>query len=190
MPQYDEFGDIIPGTEEDNEETPPIETDPPETENPPEGEDPPTTEEPPEETPPEEGPVIVGDWNLTEIDEYITYHAIDNEDFLDADNVLKVKYLNVAIRTLKRAFKGATIPDNATYLFAAVLGANFNDTIVQAQRGVSSFNVDGISFAFKNFANKELDDLISDDIKGLIEEANPDDGSGNGSNGKIKWVTL
>ncbi|WP_336638391.1 hypothetical protein [Lysinibacillus fusiformis] len=127
------------------------------------------------------------DWNLVEVTDYVTYHAVDNEDFLASDDTAKLRFLNVGERTLRRAFKRYAIPNEACYLFACVLNANFNDTTVLAQRGVASFSVDGISFTFKDWAKKELDDLITDDIRDLIGEANPDIDS---NNGRIKWVTL
>ncbi len=132
-------------------------------------------------------PGIVGEWNLTEAIEYATYHAIDNEDFLANEQTQQVRFLNVAKRTLTSAYKGYVIPSEATYLFACVLNANFNDTTVMSQRGIAGFSVDGISFTFKDWAKKELDDLITDDIRDLIADANPDKGGGNG---RVKWVTL
>jgi len=127
------------------------------------------------------------DWNLVEVTDYVTYHAVDNEDFLASDDTAKLRFLNVGERTLRRAFKGYAIPNEAIYLFACVLNANFNDTTVMAQRGIAGFSIDGISFTFKDWAKKELDDLITDDIRDLIDEANPDIDS---NNGRIKWVTL
>lgn len=163
MTQYDEWGDPIP-----EEPTDPIKPNEP-------------------EKPSNDEPVIVGEWNLTDATSYCLYNAVDNEDFLASDTIGQVRFLNVAQRTLRRAFKGYVIPIEACYLFACVLNANFNDTTVQAQRGVASFSVDGISFTFKDWAKKELDDLITDDIRDLIAEANPDIDS---NNGRIKWVTL
>lgn len=139
------------------------------------------------EQPNENEPEIVGEWDLTEAIEYVTYHAVDNEDFLDSDTTVKVRFLNVAARTLRRAFKGYAIPREAEYLFACVLNANFNDTTVMAQRGIAGFSVDGISFTFKDWAKKELDDLITEDIRDLIEEANP---GVNDGQSRVKWVTL
>lgn len=126
-------------------------------------------------------------WNLLEVAEYVTYHAVDNEDFLASDDTAKTRFLNVADRTLRRAFKGYTIPNEATYLFACVLNANFNDTTIMAQRGVASFGVSGITFTFKDWAKKELDELIPEDVRDLITEANHDI---DGGIGRVKWVTL
>lgn len=134
-------------------------------------------------------PLIVGDWNLTEAREYVTFHAIDNEDFLDNDQTNQVRFLNVAKRTLSSAYKGYTIPNEAVYLFACVLNANFNDTTVYAQRGVASFGVEGISFTFKDWAKKELAELIPKDVAGMIAEANPELNSG-ASGINTKWVVL
>lgn len=146
----------------------------------------PMTEQPLEPTTPS-NPVIIGEWNLTEATSYCLYNAVDNEDFLASDTIAQVRFLNVSQRTLRRAFKGYVIPMEASYLFACVLNANYNDTTVMAQRGVAGFSVDGISFTFKDWAKKELDDLITDDIRDLIAEANPGIDS---NNGRIKWVTL
>lgn len=140
------------------------------------------------ETPLEEEPTLVSGWDLAEAVEYVTFHAVDNEDFLASDDITKARFLNVGHRTLQRAFKGYTIPLQADYLFACVLNANYNDTTVYAQRGVASFSVDGINFTFKDWAKKDLTALITDEIKEMINEANPDAPVASG--GKLKWVTL
>lgn len=127
------------------------------------------------------------DWNLDEVINYVTFNAVDNEDFLASDDTQKIRFLNVAERTLRRAFKGYAVPNEACYLFACVLNANFNDTTVMAQRGIAGFNVGGLSFTFKDWAKKELEELINEDISDLISGANPDIENGNG---RIKWVTL
>lgn len=178
--EFDEWGEPIVTPEPEQPIEPPVDETEPEL---------PTEEIPPIDTeePTEDEPLIVGEWNLTEAIEYVLYHAVDNEDFLDSDNTAKVRFLNVGRRTLRRAFKGYVIPIEAEYLFACVLNANYNDTTVMAQRGIAGFSVDGISFTFKDWAKKELDDLITDDIRDLITEANPDI---DGGNSRIKWVTL
>lgn len=168
MPQYDDFGDIIPGTED--------------VETPQESEQPINTE-----IPTTDEPEIVGGWNLTEAQAYVLYNAVDNEDFLANDTTNQVRFLNVAQRTLARSFKGYDIPNEASYLFACVLSANFSDTTVMAQRGIAGFSVDGISFTFKDWAKKELDDLITEDVRDMVVEANPNI---DGGNSRIKWVTL
>ena len=127
------------------------------------------------------------EWNLAEATEYIRLNAVDNEDFLASDTVSQTRFLNVAERTLARSFKGAVIPVEATYLFAAVLNANYNDTTVMAQRGIAGFSLDGISFTFKDWAMKDLSEFISDEVSHMIYEANPDL---NGGNGRVRWVTL
>lgn len=124
-------------------------------------------------------------WDLAKASEYITYYAIDNEDFLDADDVGKTKLLNVADQTLKRAYKGSTIPVEATYLFAAHIGAAYNDTNIMARRGVASFGISGINFTFKDWAKKDLDEMIPAEVAEMVEEAN----GGKGGNGRVKaWV--
>lgn len=124
-------------------------------------------------------------WNLTEASEYITYYAIDNEDFLAADDVGKTKLLNVADKTLARVYKGRVIPPKATYLFAAHIGAAYNDTNIMARRGVASFGISGINFTFKDWAKKELDEMIPAEVAEMVEEAN----GGTGGNSRVKaWV--
>lgn len=127
------------------------------------------------------------DWNLAEATEYIRLNAVDNEDFLSGDTVSQTRFLNVSQRTLARSFKGAVIPNEATYLFASALNANYNDTTVMAQRGIAGFSLDGISFTFKDWAMKDLSEFIPDEVSHIIYEANPDL---DGGNGKVKWVTL
>lgn len=135
-------------------------------------------------------PEIVGDWNLTEAREYVTYHAIDNEDFLDNDQTNQVRFLNISKRTLSNTYQGYNIPTEAVYLFACVLNAHFNDTMVMAQRGVASFGVEGISFTFKDWAKKELSELIPKDVADMIAAENPELVSGGGSGIGTKWVVL
>ena len=134
-------------------------------------------------------PEIVGDWNLTEAREYVTYHAIDNEDFLDSDQTNQVRFLNISKRTLSNTYRGYNIPTEAVYLFACVLNAHFNDTMVMAQRGVASFGVEGISFTFKDWAKKELSELIPKDVADMIAAENPELGTSGSSIG-TKWVVL
>ena len=131
--------------------------------------------------------MAIEQWNLVEAREYAMYHAIDNEDFLGGDETQQIRFLNVARRTLARAYKDYVIPIEAEYLFACVLNANYNDITIHSQRGAAGFSIDGASFTFKDWAKKELDDLITADIRDLIAGANPDM---DGGNGRIKWVTL
>lgn len=128
------------------------------------------------------------EWNLLEAADFIKYHAIDNEDFLGADNDVQIKLLNVSKATLTRKFKGLIIPNNAVYLFAATIGALYNDTNKLAQQGVASFSISGISFTFKDWAKKSITDYITEDVTELISEAN---GGIHVSSGRsIKWVSM
>lgn len=127
-------------------------------------------------------------WDLNAATNYVKFYAIDNEDFLAADEDTQKKLLNVAERVLTRKFKGLTIPKNAVYLYAAILGAIYNDTNKMAQQGIASFSISGISFTFKDWAKKDITDFISDDVTELISEAN--DGIPVSNGRSIKWVTL
>lgn len=125
-------------------------------------------------------------WDLTVATDYITLNAIDNEDFIGADDTGKTRLLNVAERTLLRVYKDYTLPNEAVYLFAAHLGALYNDTTVMAQRGIASFNVSGIGFTFKDWSKKELDELVPKEVSEMIAEANPDKA---GASSRVKaWV--
>lgn len=111
-------------------------------------------------------------WNLTEADAYIRLNTLDNEDYTDAEAERQTALLNVASTTLTRKYNAYTIPNEAVYIFATVLGAAFNDTNKLAKQGVSSFNVKGISFSFKNATSKDLASLIPAESVALIGEAN------------------
>ena len=128
------------------------------------------------------------EWNLLEAADFIKYHAIDNEDFLGADNDVQIKLLNVSKATLTRKFKGLIIPNNAVYLFAATIGALYNDTNKLAQQGVASFSISGISFTFKDWAKKSITDYITEDVTELISEENGGIHVSSGSS--IKWVSM
>lgn len=107
-------------------------------------------------------------WDLTAAAEYVRYNAIDPEDYLDGDEVMQTRLLNVSSRTLTRKYSKHVIPDEAVYLFAATLAAAFNDVNKMAQQGIASFSVRGIAFTFKDWAKKGLDDLIPDEVTDLI----------------------
>lgn len=121
------------------------------------------------------------DWDLDAADKYVRRNVLDWEDFVELNDEgedgidKKHARLNVANRTLRNVYKGMTIPDEAVYYFAAVLASVYNDTLVQAQRGVASFAVRGISFTFKDWAKKDLEEYITDDIDGIIQDANCDE---------------
>lgn len=136
------------------------------------------------------------DWDLDEADKYVRRNVLDWEDFVelndDGEEGIDKKHarLNVAYRTLRRVYKGLTIPDEATYYFAAVLASVYNDTLVQAQRGVASFGVRGISFTFKDWARKDLEDYITDDIDGIIMDANDDEDTGRTRGARVRYGVM
>ena len=121
------------------------------------------------------------DWNLEEATEYIRFNSLDNEDFLEADDERKIAVLNVALRTLQRKYRGYKIPNEAVYLFAPVLAAAFNDTNRLQQQGIASFSVRGISFTFKDWAKKDIDQLIPPEVADII---------GAPSGRQVKWTVM
>ena len=127
------------------------------------------------------------EWDLVVATEYITLNTLDNEDFIDGDTTRKTALLNVASRTLSRKFNGLTIPNEAVYLFGAVLASAYNDTNKLQQQGVAGFSIKGISFTFKDWAKKGLDALVPTEVIDLINEANDVEVS---SGRSVKWTTL
>lgn len=126
-------------------------------------------------------------WNLTEATDYIRLNTLDNEDFIDADDERKIALLNVSKRTLDRKFTGKTIPNEAVYVFAATLGAAFNDTNKLQQQGVAGFSISGISFTFKDWAKRSIDFLIPQEVYDIIGDANGGEKLG-GRN--VTWTVL
>lgn len=110
--------------------------------------------------------------------EHIDAYVISNEDWHDADDDKKVRIMNAAGRTLRKKFRGNTIPDNAIYEFSAFLAIVYNDTNKMQQQGIASFSVTGVgSFTFKennvkNATGQSLSDIIPDSVIELIEEVN------------------
>ncbi|HDR4869080.1 TPA: hypothetical protein QCR55_005577 [Bacillus cereus] len=129
---------------------------------------------------------------IAEATEHIDAYVISNEDWHDADDDKKVRLMNAADRTLKKKFRGNTIPDNAIYEFAAYLAIVYNDTNKMQQHGIASFSVTGVgSFTFKennvsSAVGQPLKDLIPDSVVELIEEVN-DDLHVSGRN--VGWLT-
>ncbi len=107
-------------------------------------------------------------WDIEAADEYIRLNTLDNEDWTDAEEERKTALLNVSDRTLKRVFKDKEIPDEAVYIYANTLASAYNDTMVQAQRGVASFSIRGISFTFKDWMKTDLTDLIPDEVYDMV----------------------
>jgi hypothetical protein len=89
-------------------------------------------------------------WDLNAATIYIRANTLDNEDFLDADDERKEALLNVSKRTIDRKLSAYEVPNEAYYIFAASLGAIFNDTNRMFQQGIASFAVKGISFTAKD----------------------------------------
>ncbi|NYV67566.1 hypothetical protein HYI36_20010 [Bacillus sp. Gen3] len=125
-------------------------------------------------------------WDLTEATEYIQLNTLDNEDFIDADDERKIALLNVSKRTLDRKFAGKIIPNDAVYIFAATLGAAFNDTNKLQQQGVAGFSVRGISFTFKDWAKRPIEYLIPDEVFDIIGDANGEKLGGR----RVTWTVL
>lgn len=111
---------------------------------------------------------------IADADAYIGANVIDVEDWQDADDAKKQRILNVASRTLSVKYPTYVIPDTAVYETAAAFATAFNDTMVQARRGVQSFALSGVaSFNFREAA-RDLVDLIPQTALDLIAEENPD----------------
>ncbi|CAM3640359.1 hypothetical protein [Mesobacillus zeae] len=127
------------------------------------------------------------EWDLLVATEYIKLNTLDNEDFIDGDDTRKTALLNVASRTLTRKFSGLTIPNEAVYLFGAVLASAYNDTNKLQQQGVAGFSIKGISFTFKDWAKKGLDALVPPEVIDIINEEN---GVELSTGRVMKWTVL
>lgn len=129
--------------------------------------------------------------NVTLADHYITANCVDIEDWTDADPAKKQRMLNVAEKTLIRAYSKYKVPDAAVYEFANVLAIAFNDTNRLARQGITGFSVNGVAnFDFKD-ANVTGPDA---DLRKLIPQAALDlIGAENGvtiSKRRVGWVTM
>lgn len=108
--------------------------------------------------------------DVTAATDYIRLNTLDSEDFLGADDDRKTALLNVADRTLRRTFPDLDdeLPVEAVYLTANRMASAYNDTMVQARRGVSSFGIDGINFTFMDWAQRGLADFIPDEVYDML----------------------
>ena len=103
-------------------------------------------------------------WDLTEATDFVLRNTLDNEDFLEAEEIRKEALLNVSKRELDRKFSAYTVSNTAVYIFANTLASAFNDTNKLQQQGVASFSIKGISFTFKDWAKKDIDALIPTEV--------------------------
>lgn len=129
--------------------------------------------------------------NVILADNYITANCADIEDWTEADAAKKQRMLNVAERTLSRAYPKYTVPDAAVYEFANILTIAFNDTNRLARQGITGFSVNGVA----NFDFKDAFITGPDaDLRKLIPQAALDlIGAENGvtiSKRRVGWVTL
>ena len=127
--------------------------------------------------------------NIFEADSYIEENVIVIEDWTDSDDSKKQRLLNVGLSTLTRVYPSYTIPDNAVYEYAAVLATAFNDTNVQRQNGVKTFQVAGISFTFDG-SKSTVESLIPSNAISLIGEANGVNIGGTSGGKRVKWTVL
>jgi hypothetical protein len=128
--------------------------------------------------------------NIYEADSYIEENVIVIEDWTDSDDSKKQRLLNVGLSTLNRVYSKYTIPDSAVYEYASVLATAFNDTNVQRQNGVKTFQVSGISFTFDG-SKDTIESLIPSKAISLIGEANGVEiGGTSGSAKRLKWSVL
>jgi hypothetical protein len=124
--------------------------------------------------------------NITDANTYIASNCIETEDWNDSLLEKKQRLLNVSGRTLTMKYPGYIIPDNAVYEFANTLATQFNDTLKMQHQGVASFAVTGVaSFTFKDWTEKEIDDLIPKICRQLIGQANSVD-----LTSRVKWTVL
>ena len=126
--------------------------------------------------------------SIFEADSYIEENVIVIEDWTDSDDAKKQRLLNVALSTLNRLYSQYTIPDNAVYEYAAVLARAFNDTNVQKQNGVKTFQISGIMVTFDG-GKDSLESLIPNAAIDLISKENGVSLGGSGVK-RVKWTVL
>jgi hypothetical protein len=125
---------------------------------------------------------------ITDADLYIESNVIDIEDWQGAESDKKQRILNVAERTLSTKYADYTIPDEATYEFAAALAIAFNDTNRLNNQGVASFSITGVgSFNFKDTLNRDIETFIPKSAVDLIGAAN--DGVKLGGR-NVRWMVM
>ena len=125
-------------------------------------------------------------WDLTEATDFVLRNTLDNEDFLEAEEIRKEALLNVSKRELDRKFSAYTVPNTAVYIFANTLASAFNDTNKLQQQGVASFSIKGISFTFKDWAKKDIDALIPTEVYSIVGTEN----GVNLSSRAVRWTVL
>jgi len=126
--------------------------------------------------------------NIFEADSYIEENVIVIEDWTDSDDSKKQRLLNVGLSTLNRVYPSYTIPDNAVYEYAAVLARAFNDTNVQKQNGVKTFQISGLLVTFDG-GKDSLESLIPNSAIDLISKENGVSLGGSGGK-RVKWSVL
>lgn len=106
-------------------------------------------------------------WDLDAADEFIRFNWLDTDDWFAADTTRKTTLCNVAWRVLTRKFLEYEIPNEAVYLFAAVL-ASARNNVFKAAQGVESIDVGDTRVVLKETSKTELDDLIPRMVYDLI----------------------
>ena len=98
-------------------------------------------------------------WDLDAADEFIRFNWLDTDDWFASDTTRKTALCNVAWRVLTRKFSDYEIPDEAVYLFAAVLASIRND-VFKATQNAEVIDVGDTRVTLKQTNKTELDDLI------------------------------
>lgn len=109
--------------------------------------------------------------SLAAANEYVKTYALNIEDWNEADDDTKFRYMNIAEKTLKRKYPNYTIPSNAIYEFASTLLLTFNDTNKLSQQGIASFSLQGVvTYTFDGKTRKPLSEMITEEVFELINE--------------------
>ena len=103
--------------------------------------------------------LIPPQWDLAAADEFIRFNWLDTDDWFAADTTRKTALCNVAWRVMTRKFSDYEIPDEAVYLFAAVLASIRND-VFKATQNAEVIDVGDTRVTLKQTNKTELDDLI------------------------------
>ena len=100
--------------------------------------------------------------DLAAADKYFTEFVLHNDAWVNADNDSKQRALNNASLILSRHYGNCTIPEEAVFEQAIWL-LKISEARKQAEQGVTSYTVDGISISLS-----QIDRTISPNVISML----------------------
>ncbi|WP_050632340.1 hypothetical protein [Bacillus andreraoultii] len=96
--------------------------------------------------------------DIATADKYFSEQVLHNDAWVNADNDSKQRALNNAVNMLSRQYKNREIPDEAVFEQAIWL-LKISEARKQAEQGVVSYSIDGISVSLS-----QIDRSISPNV--------------------------